>query len=152
MSTLGWLSSVSSCVFVLTTLVEAIVKVARTEFAFTNWQYTLLMLAFLAITIGFKTWGAKILPMLETVSLFGHMAGFLVTIILIWVMAPKNSAKAVFTEIKSNGGWSNKGVSCLISQISVLYTLLGKLSILNGDGLPKLTFIIGSDSAVHICE
>ncbi|KAH8665012.1 amino acid transporter-like protein [Tricladium varicosporioides] len=134
MSTLGWLASVSSSVFVLTTLVQAIVQVANAKFSFPAWQYTLIMLAFLIITIGFNTWGAKILPMLETISLFGHLIGFLVTIITILSLAPKNSAKQVFTEVVNNSGWENMGASLLIAQVSVLYCNLG------------------SDSAVHISE
>jgi len=72
--------------------------------------------------------------MLETLSLFGHLGGFLITMIAVLVMAPKNSAKQVFTEVVDNSGWNNKGASLLIAQVSVLYCNLG------------------SDSAVHICE
>jgi hypothetical protein len=128
MSTLGWLASVSGSVFVLTTLVETIIEVTQPDFGFPNWQYTLIMLAFLVITIFFNTWGAKALPMIETVSLFGHLAGFLVTIIPLWVMAPKNSASSVFTEVVSNSGWSNVGTSCLISQVTVMYCNLGEFA------------------------
>ncbi|KAL3419347.1 amino acid permease [Phlyctema vagabunda] len=134
MSTLGWLASVASSVFVLSTLVQAIIEVRDAEFLFPNWQYTLIMLAFLVVTIFFNTWGAKILPMLETISLFGHILGFFVTLIPLWVMAPKNPASAVFTEVVNNGGWSNIGTSCLVAQVTVLYCNLG------------------SDSAVHISE
>ncbi|TVY83619.1 putative amino-acid permease [Lachnellula suecica] len=134
MSTLGWLASVSSSVFVLTTLVQAIIQVYNVTFEFPAWQYTLIMLAFLVITIGFNTWGAKALPMLETISLYGHLLGFLVTMIVVLVMAPKNSAKQVFTEVVNSSGWKNTGASVLIAQVQVLYCNLG------------------SDSAVHISE
>lgn len=134
MSTLGWLASVSSSVFVLTTLVQAIIQVANAIFAFPDWQYTLIMLGFLIVTIGFNTWGAKALPMLETLSLFGHLGGFLITMIAVLVMAPKNSAKQVFTEVVNSSGWDNTETSVLVAQVSVLYCNLG------------------SDSAVHICK
>ncbi|KAH6668007.1 amino acid transporter-like protein [Halenospora varia] len=154
MSTLGWLASVSSSVFVLTTLVQAIVQVANAEFSFPAWQYTLIMLAFLVITIGFNTWGAKILPMLETISLFGHLGGFLVTMIAILALAPKNSAKQVFTEVVNSSGWENIGASLLIAQVSVLYCNLGKsFKILHQfTRLCADSFHLGSDSAVHISE
>ena len=90
------------------------------------------MLAFLVITIFFNTWGAKFLLMIETISLFGHLGGFLVVMISVLALAPKNSAKEVFTEFENGSGWGNMGVSLLIAQISVLYCNLG------------------SDSAVHI--
>lgn len=121
MSTLGWLASVSSSVFVMTTLIEAIVDVMDAEYAFERWQFTLIMLAFLLITIVFNTWWAKVLPMLETISLFGHILGLFVMVIPILALAPKNSAKQVFTEVVNSGGWSNTGTSCLIAQVSVLY-------------------------------
>ncbi|KAJ8065439.1 hypothetical protein OCU04_006124 [Sclerotinia nivalis] len=134
MSSLGWIASFASSVFILTTLVEAIIDIRNADYSFAPWQYTLIMIAYLLITVVFNTWGARLLPMIETTSLFGHLAGFLVTIIPLWVMAPKNSARSVFLDVVNNGGWSNTGTSCLIAQVSVLYCNLG------------------SDSAVHISE
>ena len=115
-----------SGVFVVTTLVETMINVTNPDFAFPNWQYTLIMLAFLVLTIFLNTWGARTLPMLETVSLFGHIGGFIIVLISLWVLAPKNSAHAVFTEVRNNGGWSNTGTSCLVAQVTVLYCNLGK--------------------------
>jgi hypothetical protein len=129
MSTLGWLASVSSSVFVMTTLIEAIIDVTKSNFDFTNWQYTLIMLGFLLITIAFNTWGAKALPMMETVSLYGHLLGLLVVMLPLLIMAPKNSAQQVFTEVINNGGWSNTGTACLVAQVSVLYCNLGEPNI-----------------------
>lgn len=125
MSTLGWLASVSSSVFVMTSLVEAIIDVGNADFLFKAWQYTLIMLAFLLITIVFNTWWAKMLPKLETLSLFGHLGGFLVVAIPLLVMCPKNSAKEVFTEVVNSSGWENTGTACLIAQVSVMYCNLG---------------------------
>ena len=86
MSTLGWLASVSSSVFVMTSLIEAIIDVSNADYLFKPWQYTLIMLAFLVVTIFFNTWGAKILPKLEILSLFGHLGGFFVVMIPLLVI------------------------------------------------------------------
>ena len=127
MSTLGWLASVASSTFVVATQVQAMIEVTNASFSFPNWQYTLIMLAFLVVTILFNTWGAKVLPMLEVISLFGHLAGFLVVMIPILVLCQKNSAHAVFVEVVNNGGWSNTGTACLVSQVTVMFCNLGKL-------------------------
>ncbi len=134
MSSLGWLASVSSSVFVATTQIQSLINVTDAQYAFTNWQYTLIMLAILFVTVFFNTLAAKTLPMQETISLFGHIAGFVMTLIPIWVLCPKNSAAAVFTEVVNNGGWSNTGTACLVSQVQVIYC------------------IFGSDTIVHICK
>jgi choline transport protein len=128
MSTLGWLASVVSSTFVVTTLVEVMIDIYKPDFGFPNWQYTLIMLAFLVLTIFMNTWGAKVLPMLETISLVGHIAGFVVFFVALWVLCPRNSAHDVFVHVVNNGGWSNTGTSCLISQVTVMYCNLGKLN------------------------
>ncbi|OQV05292.1 hypothetical protein CLAIMM_10058 isoform 2 [Cladophialophora immunda] len=134
MSTLGWLASCASGVFVCSTLIEVLIEISDVDFVFPNWQYTLISIALLVITIFFNTWGATTLPMIETISLVGHILGFLVTIIPLWVMCPKNSAKDVFATFVDNGGWGNVGTACLVSQVAILYCNLG------------------SDSACHISE
>ncbi|RMZ05443.1 hypothetical protein D0864_02476 [Hortaea werneckii] len=133
MSTLGWLASVAGSNFVLTTQIEAMVEITRPDFVFENWQYVLLMVAFVAITILFNTWGAKALPALETTSLVGHLAGFFIVLIPLWVLCPKNNASEVFSSFEWQGGWT-PGPGYLVSQVTVMYCNLG------------------SDSVVHISE
>ena len=125
MSTLGWLASTASSVFVCTTLIQSLAGVKDDTYTFTPWQYTLMMLAFLGITIIFNTTAAGVLPKIETISLFGHLGGFFLVIIPVVVMAPHNSAKDIFTTFASSSGW-DVGTACLITQISVLYCNLGK--------------------------
>lgn len=127
MSTLGWLASVASSVFVCSTLIQTLIEISDEEFVFPNWQYTLISITFLVITIFFNTWGAGSLPMIETISLFGHILCFIVTLVPLWVMCPKNSAKDVFATFVDSGGWGNVGTACLVTQISVLYCNLGNV-------------------------
>lgn len=134
MSSLGWIASTSSSIYILSAQIQAAINVTNPEYAFTNWQYTLIMLAFLIITILLNTWGATVLPLLESISLVGHLAGFFITLIPLWVLCSRNPAAAVFTEVVNNGGWSNTGTACLVSQTTVIYCLFG------------------SDSIVHICK
>lgn len=121
MSTLGWLASTASSCFVCATLIQAMVGVYNFDFVFDNWKYTLIGIAVMVITIFFNTWRAPFLPMIETVSLVGHILGFFVTIIPVWVMAPKNSTEDVFLRVVDNGGWGNVGVACCVSTVTVLY-------------------------------
>lgn len=134
MSTLGWLASTAGSTQVLATQVEAIVQVYQPDFACTGWQYTLLMWAFNLITIFFNTWGSTFLPALEIGSLIMHGVGFIVVLIPILVLAPKNTAEEVFVHWENNSGWDSMGTAFLLSQITILYCSLG------------------SDSVAHISE
>jgi choline transport protein len=133
MSTLGWLASVASSVYVCGTQIQAMVNVLQPDIVMTSWQITLIMFAVIAITIVFNTWGAKVLPALEIASLVGHIAGFFVVMIALLVLCPKNSAHDVFVHFEANGGWS-LGPAYLVSQVTIIYCNLG------------------SDSVVHISE
>ena len=73
------------------------------------------MLGFLLISIAFNTCGAKALPTMETVSLYGHLLGLLLVMVPLLIMAPKNSAQEVFTEVINTGGWSDPGTACLVA-------------------------------------
>jgi choline transport protein len=134
MSTLGWLASVASSTYVVTAQIEAMVNVYQPDFALSSWQYTLLMWAWTLITIVFNTYAAGILPTLEIVSLVGHLVGFVVVLVPLLVLAPKNSAYDVFVHFENSSGYSSSGAAFLISQVTVIYCNLG------------------SDSVVHISE
>lgn len=54
-----------------------------------------------------------------------HITGFVAILITLGVMAPKNSASFVFTEVSNSSGWSNQGVSWLVGLLSSIYPLLG---------------------------
>ena len=124
-SALGWLTGNASGYFILSTLVEALVEIYSPNWSFTRWQSTLVMIFFLMTTIYFNTWGAKLLPGIEIVSVVFHMAGFIITIVPLWVMAPKNSASDVFGGIVNGGGWSNAGTSFFVGTITILFSNLG---------------------------
>ena len=124
-SALGWLTDNASGYFILSTLVEALVEVYDPDWSFTRWQSTLVMIFFLITTIYFNTWGAKLLPGIEIVSVVFHMAGFVITIVPLWVLAPKNSASDVFGGIVNGGGWSNAGTSFFVGTITILFSNLG---------------------------
>lgn len=51
-------ASVSSSVFVMTSLIEAIIDVKDATYTFNNWQYTLIMIVFRLVTMACNTWGA----------------------------------------------------------------------------------------------
>lgn len=74
------------------------------------------------------------MPSLEVACLIGHLLGFLVVLIPLWVLCPKNSAAEVFTKFQDTSGYGNVGTAYLISQVYVMYCNLG------------------SDSIVHISE
>lgn len=125
-SATGWLVGAAGSAFIMQTLLESIIEVYNPDFTFNNWQVTLVMMAFVLITVIFNTLGTRLLPIIETVSLVGHIAGWIITTAALWALAPRNSAHDVFVSVVNSGGWSNTGLSCLVGSISIPYCQLGE--------------------------
>lgn len=114
--------------------IQSLLVINNSNYVFEQWQGTLLIIAISFFSIIFNTYLARSLPLIEGVVLFFHLAGFLAILIPLWILAPKNTAKAVFTEFTDGGNWGNTGLSCLIGMLSPIFTL------------------IGPDSATHMSE
>jgi len=65
---------------------------------------------------------------------FPHALGWIAVVVVLWVLAPHASAKDVFTNFQSTGGWEPVGLSVMVGQITSVY------------------FLILSDSAAHLAE
>lgn len=67
--------------------------------------------------------------MIQNMLLVVHIFGFLAVVVVLWVMAPHQSARAVFTEFRNGGSWPSIGVSVMVGQISAIYGGLSVLSL-----------------------
>jgi hypothetical protein len=70
----------------------------------------------------------------EGLILIVHVVGVFAIIIPLWVLAPRNSAKAVFTEFNNAGGWNSDGTATLVGLSTTI------------------TSMIGYDCSVHMCK
>lgn len=76
----------------------------------------------------FNVYAADMMPLFNNLLMMTlHILSWTVVVIVLWAMAPHQSAKAVFTEWTNGGGWSSIGLSALIGQISAIYASLSML-------------------------
>jgi len=122
---MGWLTSVSAGGFVMATTFEALVDVQHPGFLFTRWQATLITILFLLIAVWFNTQGHDLLPKIDTVSLYLHMGGFILTLLPLAFLAPKNSISDVMSKFTESGGWNSIGLSSLVGQVAILFCFQG---------------------------
>ena len=92
------------------------------------------MILFTALNLLVHTFGKRILPKLQTVSMVCHILFFFVIIIVLLVMSKKASSTFVWTDFQNNGGWKNDGISFCIGLL-----------------LPAFS-ISGADGCVHMAE
>ena len=99
-----------------------------------RWHGTMFVIAITAFSILFNTFLAKKLPLVEALILIIHVVGLFVIIIPLWVLAPRNNAKSVFTQFTNAGGWNSAGTAVMIGLTT------------------PISSMIGYDCAVHMCK
>jgi hypothetical protein len=126
MSTLSWQAGNASGSFLTGTIIQALVTVNYPDsYEAKPYQGTLLVFACVALIFSINFWGAHVWPYLQNGLMVLHILGFLTTVIVLWVCAPHQSAKAVFTEFTNEGGWPTMGLSLMVGQITAIFSLLG---------------------------
>ncbi|KAF2686398.1 amino acid transporter [Lentithecium fluviatile CBS 122367] len=121
MSTLSWQAGTASGPFLVGTLIQACAIVAYPDYSPPNWHGTLMVIAVTLLVWALNIWGTKFMPLFQNVMLVVHVFGFLVIIIVLWTLAPRQSAKATFTQFSNEGGWQTMGLSLMVGQISAIY-------------------------------
>lgn len=122
---MGWQTGIASVGFLAGTQIQGLLVLNYETYQFERWHGTLLVIAVSCFSVIFNTVAAKQLPLVEGLVLILHVFGFFAILIPLWVLAPRTSAKEVFTEFSDNGGWGNVGLSCMIGILSPVFTMLG---------------------------
>ncbi|KAL4929505.1 GABA permease [Aspergillus undulatus] len=91
----------------------------------TRWQGMLFYWAVVAYSMVVNIWGSRILPHTSTAAGIIHVIGFVVIVIVLGAMSPKQSTASVFTQFSNSSGWGSDGVSWLVGLLSTVYPFLG---------------------------
>jgi amino acid transporter len=125
MSVLSWQAGNASGSFLTGTIIQALIGINNPDYQPENWQGTLLVFAMVLVLFVCNVWGARIWPKIQNALMVLHVVGFVVVVAVLWVMAPHQSAEAVFTEFSNEGGWETMGLSLMVGQITGIYSLIG---------------------------
>ncbi|RAH58026.1 amino acid permease [Aspergillus piperis CBS 112811] len=121
----GWQCAIVAIAYLAGTIIQGLIVLNHPNYEFERWHGTLLVIAITAFSILFNTFLAKNLPMVEGLILIIHVVGLFAIIIPLWVLAPRNSAKAVFTEFYDGGGWGSPGTATLVGLSTTITSMIG---------------------------
>nr|XP_001402058.2 amino acid permease [Aspergillus niger CBS 513.88] len=121
----GWQCAIVAIAYLAGTIIQGLIVLNRPTYEFERWHGTLLVIAITAFSILFNTFLAKNLPMVEGLILIIHVVGLFAIIIPLWVLAPRNSAKAVFTEFYDGGEWGSPGTATLVGLSTTITSMIG---------------------------
>lgn len=122
MSVLAWQAGAASGSFLTGTIIQGLISVRNPDYEPQNWQGTLFVFAMVLLIYMFNVYACDLMPILNNLLMILHVLSWAVILIVLWAMAPRQSAQAVFvTEWKNLGGWSSMGLSVMIGQLSAIY-------------------------------
>jgi amino acid transporter len=130
--TLGWQVSNASIAFLTAQQIQGLLILNLPSYTPQRWHLTLLVIAVETICQAFNTFFYRQMPLVETLALVLHIAGFFAILIPPWVLgrpryasSPGQSASDIFFTFADGGGWGNAGLACLVGILSPIFSLLG---------------------------
>ncbi|KAJ3491279.1 hypothetical protein NLG97_g5625 [Lecanicillium saksenae] len=136
----GWTSTLAlqagnaSGIFIIGTLVQAIILIHQPDYIFENWHATLLAIAVVGLTIIANVYCSRLLPYWQNPVFVINILAYFAFLIPVWCYAPRTTSEHVWTRWENSGGWSSLTVAVLVGQ------------------LPAITSQSGIDTAAHMSE
>ncbi|EAA64875.1 hypothetical protein AN2043.2 [Aspergillus nidulans FGSC A4] len=125
LTAIGWQCAIVTIAMLAGTIIQGLIVLNNPTYNFERWHGTLLVIAITTFSIFFNTFLARNLPMVEALILIIHIVGLFAIIIPLWVLAPRNNAKAVFTEFNNGGGWNSDGTATLVGFSTTITAMIG---------------------------
>ncbi|PCG90379.1 hypothetical protein PENOC_102330 [Penicillium occitanis (nom. inval.)] len=151
MSVLAWQAGSASGSFLTGTIIQGLISIRNPDYTPENWQGTLFVFAMILVIYVFNVYASNLMPILNNLLMILHILSWVVIVIVLWTMAPHQSAKTVFTHWENLGGWSSMGLSVMIGQISAIYASLSMYQAAKKFQLANAEHA-GSDATAHMSE
>lgn len=147
---LGWQSACAGAAYTAALQIQGLIVLNHPGYVYEHWHGTLITIAIAAFSVGFNTFLARKLPLLEGLMLVIHVCAFIGIIVSLWVLAPLGDS-SVFTDF-TDAGWHSFGASTIIGIVSGINPLIGgdaavhSTYLLIDAGLPRSFFPLSIDS------
>ncbi|CAG9978447.1 unnamed protein product [Clonostachys byssicola] len=133
---IGWIvflaevATSAGCAMNNAQLIGGLVNLTHPDYAITNWLTWIMYTTFLLLSIPFSM-SQKHLPAISVIGGVITLAGFIAWAVAFLVMAPKMSARFVFTELINSSGYNSVGWVGIMSFYTPVYALYGTDGILH---------------------
>lgn len=133
---LGWQVGNVAVGFLASQQIQGLIILNNPSYSPQRWHLTMIVIAIETACQVLNTFFYRALPLLETLALILHLAGFFGVLAPLWVSDAfrTRSPREVFFTFTDSVGWGNTALSCLVGILSPLFGL------------------IGPDSATHMAE
>ena len=112
--TLAWQAGNALGCFAVGTLIQTLIYINNYNYAFPNWQGTLLVIGSTILTYAMNVYGNRIIPYIQNPILALSILMYFCFLIPPFVLSDLTPAKDVFGTWTNSGGWSSMGLAVLV--------------------------------------
>jgi choline transport protein len=122
----AWIATCAQPAFLLGTTIQGLIVLNDQSYIYERWHGTLLAWALFAIPVLVNIFARRLLPSIEYIGAFTHIAFFIAWVAILTLNAPISSTNFVFdTNSFGLSGWSNEGVQWCVGLLSAVFPLSG---------------------------
>lgn len=116
----GYVALLASCLNGNTILFEGMIQLSYPSFVSGGWHTTVINVATVALCAGINLFAFWMVPWFELLSGILNVCLFVIFMVVLWVMSPKNSPN-IFFETSISSGWDNYFISANIGALSSIF-------------------------------
>lgn len=121
----GWQAVTASAAYLVGSLLQSIIIMAKSDYIPQPWQGMLFFWVILAFAVFINTVASKTLAHFEGLILVLHILGFIAILIPLVYLGPHGDA-SIFTTFVNGGGWPTDGLSFMVGLPASVFSLIGK--------------------------
>lgn len=122
---IGYIATLTSCLNYNTAIIEGLVQLRNPEYQLVGWHTTLITLGSLASLTLVNMYAFRLVPWFELLSGILNIALFLVTIVVLFAMSPRNTG-SIFLETNISSGWESYFPAVNIGALSNIFLFIGE--------------------------
>ncbi|ROW17977.1 hypothetical protein VPNG_00211 [Cytospora leucostoma] len=127
---IGYIATLASCINYNTTIVEGLVQLRNPEYQLVGWHTTLIVLGTLAFLTLVNMYAFRLVPWFELLSGILNICLFLIFVVVLFAMAPRNSGN-IFLETNVSSGWDSYFPAVNIGALSNIFIFVGFESVIH---------------------
>lgn len=121
----GYVSLLAGIANVTIILLESLVALNNPSYVAQGWHTSLLVIAMCALQGAMNMYAFKLIPWIEMVAGILHICLFVVFVVVLAVMGPRNSASFVFLDRNISSGWSDTFVAWNLGMLTCVWSFTG---------------------------
>ncbi|KAJ0107334.1 hypothetical protein J7T55_015800 [Diaporthe amygdali] len=126
----GYIALLASCLNGNTVILEGLIQLAHPEYKTGGWHTALIMIATVAFCAIINMYAFWLVPWFELLTGFLNVCMVTALFIVLWAMAPRNSAD-IFMQTNVSSGWGNYFVSANLGALSNIYLFISFESVVH---------------------